>query len=98
MGVINMVLSIRKEFPEPKIQTLIGGFILMNIGTGRMNEDESYRAGDCHRPPVSTIFSGSTPAFVPEPTPWPSCSRSWAIRSAGFDREKFYCLDQALNL
>jgi len=44
-GVINMVLSVRKEFPDRKIQTLIGGFHLMNIGTGRMNEDEATVLG-----------------------------------------------------
>lgn len=39
-GIINMVLSVEREFPEDKIQTLIGGFHLMNTRTGRMGEAE----------------------------------------------------------
>lgn len=40
-GIINMVLSAKKIFPEKKISTLIGGFHLMNTNTGGMGEEEA---------------------------------------------------------
>lgn len=39
-GVINMALTVNKEFPSKKIQTLTGGFHLMNPRTGKMIEKE----------------------------------------------------------
>lgn len=39
-GIINMVMSVKKEFPGRKIQTLIGGFHIMNTSTGEMREKE----------------------------------------------------------
>ena len=39
-GVENMILTVHKEFPGMQIQTLIGGFHLMNFHTGKMVEDE----------------------------------------------------------
>lgn len=39
-GIINMVLSVEKEFPGQKIQTLVGGFHLMNTKTNKMAEEE----------------------------------------------------------
>lgn len=44
-GVLNMVLSVKKEFPEQKIQTLIGGFHLMNTTAGGLNEEEATVLG-----------------------------------------------------
>lgn len=44
-GIINMVMSVEKEFPGKKIQTLIGGFHLMNTNTGKMREKESAVKG-----------------------------------------------------
>lgn len=39
-GIINMVLSVEKEFPGKKIQTLVGGFHLMNTKTNKLAEEE----------------------------------------------------------
>ena len=39
-GIINMILSVEKEFPNKMIQTLIGGFHLMNTKTLTMGEEK----------------------------------------------------------
>lgn len=39
-GILNMVQSVEKEFRSRRIQTLIGGFHLINTKTGRMGEEE----------------------------------------------------------
>ena len=39
-GVLNMVDTVKKVFPNEKIKGIIGGFHLANFATGLMNEDE----------------------------------------------------------
>lgn len=44
-GIINMIMSVKKEFPGKVINTLIGGFHLMNPSTGEMREEEATVLG-----------------------------------------------------
>ncbi|MGI6451161.1 MAG: MBL fold metallo-hydrolase [Desulfitobacteriia bacterium] len=44
-GITNMVESVKKEFPGQKIQSLTGGFHLMNPHTGVIAEDEDTVKG-----------------------------------------------------
>ncbi|MFA6808838.1 MAG: MBL fold metallo-hydrolase [Eubacteriales bacterium] len=60
-GIINMVLSVEKEFPGRKIETLVGGFHLMNPHKDGMLEEESIVVGLAktlieHR--VEKVFTG----------------------------------------
>ncbi len=60
-GVINMVLSVKKDFPDHEIQTLIGGFHLMNTTTGGMKEDEATVLGiaiSLLKSDINAIYTG----------------------------------------
>lgn len=60
-GIINMVLSVEKVFPGKKIQTLTGGFHLMNTSTGGMREKEETVkniAEDLRQHDIAQIYTG----------------------------------------
>lgn len=60
-GIVNMVMSVEKEFPGKKIETLVGGFHLMNIKTGKMGEEEEKVkdiARELKQHNISQIYTG----------------------------------------